>query len=123
MLNEDNGYWRQFGYGIVSCYRLDLDRAGGFNLNIHGWGKEDVDLFEKFIQLSQKDPQFEVFRAADPGLVHIYHEIHCNPGLEPAQLNMCLGSQKSSIAGQRKLSRMVLSLLTSNASSESYIER
>lgn len=44
----DVGYWRNFGFGIVSMYKSDLELVGGFDISIQGWGKEDVDLYIKF---------------------------------------------------------------------------
>lgn len=46
-ITPDSGYWRQYGFGIASAYRMDVDAAGGFNTAIRGWGKEDVDLFDR----------------------------------------------------------------------------
>ena len=116
VFSEDNGYWRQFGYGIISCHRSDFDAIGGFNLDIKGWGKEDVDLFEKFLHHSQQNPQFEIFRGANPGIVHIFHDIECDDSLDPAQLIMCLGSRAASISGQRALASLYLSRLQLNRS-------
>ncbi|OQV14696.1 Chondroitin sulfate synthase 1 [Hypsibius exemplaris] len=107
-LTEDNGYWRQFGYGIASMYRADFDAVGGFDLNITGWGKEDVDLFERFIKHGEGDTRFTVFRAVDPGLVHIYHPIICDAALSDAQLVMCLGTRAASVSGGRTLARSLL---------------
>jgi len=48
------GYFRHFGFGLVSLYKSDLDIVGGLATNIHGWGLEDVDLVrecEKMIGL------------------------------------------------------------------------
>ena len=36
-----------FGYGMASMYNSDLRSLGGFDKSIKGWGKEDVDLFDK----------------------------------------------------------------------------
>lgn len=47
LVTRDSGYWRQFGFGIASAYRSDVEAAGGFNTAIRGWGKEDVDLFDR----------------------------------------------------------------------------
>ncbi|CAD5207139.1 unnamed protein product [Bursaphelenchus okinawaensis] len=91
---RQRGYFRHFGYGLVSIYRSDFVRVGGFNLTIRGWGMEDVDLFEKVIA----SPTLRVFRAPDPGLVHVFHDIHCPPDIPAAQHHMCLGSQAASMA-------------------------
>ncbi|KAI1704671.1 chondroitin n-acetylgalactosaminyltransferase domain-containing protein [Ditylenchus destructor] len=44
---DSRGYFRHFGFGLVSIFKSDFDQVGGFNLTINGWGLEDVDLFEK----------------------------------------------------------------------------
>lgn len=100
--STDMGYWRSFGYGIVSLYGSDLSAVGGFNTSIQGWGKEDVDLYSKFC-----DSNFTVFRAVDPHLVHAFHPIACDAHLEEAQFQMCLGSRASSFASVNKLANIV----------------
>lgn len=37
----------------MTCqYRSDYLRVGGFDLNIEGWGSEDLGLYEKLLQQS-----------------------------------------------------------------------
>ncbi len=98
----DNGYWRQFGFGIVAVYGSDLKRVGGFDTSIVGWGKEDVDLYEKFIRSNMT-----VFRSVDPGLIHIFHKIECDASLAAEQMIMCMGSKATSIASQRVLANLI----------------
>lgn len=100
--NSETGYWRQFGFGIVAAYNSDLRRVGGFDTSIIGWGKEDVDLYEKFVKSN-----ITVFRSVDPGLVHVFHKIKCDPNLPPEQSTMCLGSKSTSIASQRTLANII----------------
>lgn len=102
VFDKQGGYWRNFGYGIVSLLNSDLRRAGGFDLNIKGWGKEDVALVDKFIFYN-----VSVFRSVDIGLVHIFHSIVCDPNLDPAQYQMCLGSKAASYASTEKLANFV----------------
>jgi len=96
------GCWREFGYGVVAVYNADFVDAGGFDPGVHGWGREDVDLVERLLLHN-----VSVFRAADPGLVHIFHAKHCDPGLDPAQYRMCLGSKSASFASLKTLSDLV----------------
>ena len=96
------GCWRQFGYGIVALYNADFADAGGFDLDIRGWGREDVDLVERLLARN-----ISVFRAVDPGLVHVFHSKHCDPGLDAAQYQMCLGSKASSFASLGTLSNYI----------------
>lgn len=98
----DTGYWRNFGFGILATYNSDLKRVGGFNKSIVGWGKEDVDLYEKFIK-----SELTIFRTVDPGLVHVFHRIECDPGLNDEQMLMCIGSKATSIASQRVLADLI----------------
>jgi len=98
----NSGYWRSFGFGILSTYNSDLHRVGGFDKSIVGWGKEDVDLYEKFIRSNLTN-----FRAVDPGLVHIFHKIECDSKLNEEQMIMCIGSKSTSIASQQLLSNLV----------------
>ena len=96
------GCWRQFGYGIVAVYNADFIDAGGFNLDIHGWGQEDVDLVDRLLARN-----LSLFRAVDPGLMHVFHAKHCDARLDAAQYQMCLGSKASSFASLETLSNYV----------------
>ena len=99
-IDDDRGYWRFYGFGIASLYRSDLKQVGGMNLSIHGWGKEDVDLFDRVIRSN-----LTVFRAADPGLIHVFHPIECDVHLETKQRTMCQGSLANTYASQRRLAQ------------------
>lgn len=100
-LDPDVGYWRYYGFGIASMFRSDLRSVGGFNLTIRGWGNEDVDLFDRLVR-----SDLIVFRAPDPGLVHVHHAIHCDVSLEPKQLEMCHGTRVNSFASQQRLAQL-----------------
>lgn len=106
IVDRDSGYWRQFGYGIVSVYKSDLKAAGGFDTGIHGWGKEDVDLFEKFVSMAAN---FSVFRAVDPELVHVFHIVDCDPKLDDVQLSMCKGSRADTYGSVPRLAQYIYS--------------
>ncbi|ELT93724.1 hypothetical protein CAPTEDRAFT_42376, partial [Capitella teleta] len=101
--DDDGGYWRQFGFGIAAMYNSDFKAVHGFDVSIEGWGKEDVDLYERFLAQN-----VTVFRAVDPGLVHNFHRIVCDPGLDAAQYQMCLGSKAATLASARRLGEVVL---------------
>ena len=103
-IDQDSGYWRMFGFGIVSVYKSDLKLVGGFNTGIRGWGKEDVDLFEKFVSIPSN---ISVFRAADPHLVHVFHIVDCDPKLEEVQLTMCKGSRADTFGSVPQLARYI----------------
>ena len=103
--SSDMGYWRQFGYGIAAMYRSDLDRVGGYDTSIQGWGKEDVDLFQKIVESN-----LTIFRSVDVGMVHAFHLIHCDVNLVPAQFQMCVGSKATCLGSQRQLAEMVFGM-------------
>ncbi|KAK2727778.1 hypothetical protein QYM36_008312 [Artemia franciscana] len=102
LISESSGYWRFFGYGIVSLYRCDLKFIGGYDTSITGWGKEDVDLFDKAVKSN-----LTVFRSADPGLTHVFHKVECDNGLELKQREMCLNSKANTYVGQRVLAQFL----------------
>lgn len=101
-INEISGHWRQYGFGIVSLYKRDYRAVGGLDLSIQGWGKEDVEFFEKAVK-----SDLDVFRAADRHLVHVYHEVECNRELSSLQLSMCIGSKTDTYAGVDTLADMI----------------
>ena len=103
-INDQNGFWRLFGYGITSMFKVDFERVGGFNISIQGWGLEDVYLFEKFV----KCRDIEIFRSADPDLIHVYHDIDCDKNLSTKQYEMCLGTKASSLGSLKYLEDILL---------------
>lgn len=101
-VTEVAGYWRQFGFGIVSLYKKDYDVVGGFDLSIRGWGKEDVIFFEKVVK-----SKIEIFRAADRNLIHVFHDVECGKELSAAQLSMCMGTKADTYAGLETLAKII----------------
>ncbi|XP_044262489.1 chondroitin sulfate synthase 1 isoform X2 [Tribolium madens] len=97
-IDEESGFWRQFGFGIVSLYKSDYRKLGGLNLHISGWGFEDVAFYDTAIQ-----SELRIVRSTDPGLVHIYHPIKCDINLDTNQRNMCLGTQANMLGGRKRL--------------------
>lgn len=106
LINADTGYWRQFGFGIASLYKKDFKKVGGFDTSIRGWGKEDVDLYDKFIQFASN---LTIFRSVDPNLVHVFHIVDCDPNLEPTQLKMCKGTRKDTYGSVHQLAQFIYS--------------
>ncbi|XP_017893539.1 chondroitin sulfate synthase 1 [Ceratina calcarata] len=102
IINEKTGYWRQFGFGIVSLYKQDYKSVGGFDLLIQGWGKEDVDFYEKVIKSNVR-----IFRAADKNLIHVYHDVECSRDLSRTQWSMCMGTKADTYASIETLSNMI----------------
>jgi len=126
---NDRGFFRQFGYGIVSIFRSDVlnSEVNGFNTDIKGWGLEDVRFLEKIIgsNLNQRQKLLDIadgkssrdsdevynlrlLRVPDPSLVHVYHPIVCEKDLEPAQYRMCLGTKANTLGSFRKVEAMVI---------------
>ncbi|KRT81558.1 hypothetical protein AMK59_5844, partial [Oryctes borbonicus] len=104
LLNEDNGSWRQFGFGIVSLYKSDFVRLGGFNTSIKGWGMEDVAFFDEVVK-----SDIHLVRCVDPGLIHIYHPAACIGDYSDAlQQKMCRGSQASTFGSLKDVQKYYL---------------
>lgn len=103
-LFDDNvGYWRHSGFGILAVYNEDFLKVGGFDLDLIGWGLEDVRLFERFIAHN-----VTVFRAPDVGFVHVFHETVCDSNTVAKQrYEMCLGAKRSSLASAKVLASYV----------------
>ncbi|CAN9504722.1 unnamed protein product [Ophioblennius macclurei] len=103
VLTKKSGFWRDYGFGIACIFKSDLQRTGGFDTSILGWGLEDVDLFTKVINSGLK-----VVRSQEPGIVHVYHPVHCNASLEQKQQKMCVGSRASTFASAMQLAELWL---------------
>lgn len=121
-LSYDRGYFRQFGYGICAIFKTDIlhPDINGFNDDITGWGLEDVKFLEKILKLRPrpivsflKGPTesdhdnttvplyLSIFRAPDPTLVHIYHDIYCDKSLSESQFTMCLGTKANTLGSYK----------------------
>lgn len=102
--SKDAGFWRKYAFGITCQYRSDFESVGGLDTTIQGWGMEDVDLYDRFV-LSDKHT---VFRAPDPGIVHIYHPVTCDSKLTEKQLKMCYASKGQTYGSQRKIYEVLM---------------
>ncbi|XP_011501671.1 PREDICTED: chondroitin sulfate synthase 1 [Ceratosolen solmsi marchali] len=102
IISDVNGFWRLFGFGIVAIYKSDYDAMGGFDLSIEGWGKEDVDLFEKAVQ-----SELHIFRSSDLDLIHVFHGINCDKSLKEHQLIMCKGTRADTYASTQQLASLI----------------
>ncbi|EDW00448.1 GH11859 [Drosophila grimshawi] len=128
-IDDENGYFRQFGFGICAIYKSDIldDDINGFDKDITGWGLEDVKFLEKIVRVGTRQHGFlsntaevpldyneaaeqwrrlSVFRAPDPTLVHIYHDISCDVQLDAPQYNMCLGTKANSLGSTRLMEQL-----------------
>ncbi|XP_023669690.2 chondroitin sulfate synthase 1 [Paramormyrops kingsleyae] len=103
VFTSKTGLWRHYGFGIACLHKGDLVTVGGFNISIQGWGLEDVDLFNKFVESGIRP-----FRSTDTGIVHVHHPVICDPNLDPKQYKMCLGSKASSHGSALQLAELWL---------------
>ncbi|KAJ8977289.1 hypothetical protein NQ317_015574 [Molorchus minor] len=100
-INEENGFWRQFGFGIVSLYKSDYLNLGGFNLMINGWGYEDVTFYDNAVK-----SELKIIRSVDPGLIHVFHSVKCDESLDFEQKSMCIGTKASTLGSVGQLQRI-----------------
>ena len=91
------GLFSIYGFGNLAVRKRDLDRAGGWQTNNYEWGLEDVNLFQRFVNLSA---ECYVFRSVEPGLKHYYHEKVCNKIKDPTRKTMCFNAEFNLIGSQ-----------------------
>lgn len=72
--------------------------VGGFDIDIKGWGGEDVHLYRKYVHSN-----LLVVRAPSRGLFHLWHEKHCADELPPDQYRMCMQSKAMNEASHGQL--------------------
>ncbi|XP_026918387.1 chondroitin sulfate N-acetylgalactosaminyltransferase 2 isoform X1 [Acinonyx jubatus] len=75
---------------------------GGFDMEVKGWGGEDVHLYRKYLH-----GDLIVIRTPVPGLFHLWHEKRCADELTPEQYRMCIQSKAMNEASHSHLGMLV----------------
>lgn len=76
--------------------------AGGFDLEVKGWGVEDVHLYRKYLR-----SDLIVIRTPVSSLFHLWHEKQCADELTPEQYRMCIQSKAMNEASHSHLGMLV----------------
>lgn len=92
-------------FSSCPCAQITISAAvfiGGFDLEVKGWGGEDVHLYRKYLH-----GELMVIRTPVPGLFHLWHEKHCADELTPEQYRMCIQSKAMNEASHSHLGMLV----------------
>lgn len=104
LISRHRGHWAHYSYGMVCLYAGDYQKTGGFDVSMHGWGEEDIDLLNKVLKSG-----LEVFRAPDPGLIHNWHRKVCDKAKisQGPAYEHCLQSKGENLADRIELAQYV----------------
>jgi hypothetical protein len=101
-INRRNGHWFYYSYGMLCIYKSDYTAVGGLDIEIEGWGLEDVLLYEAILKA-----KLEVLKVPDPALTHRWHESRCPDTLTTQQHSDCLGSLYEGVADKKELAQYI----------------
>ena len=101
-INRKNGHWFYYSYGMLCIFRSDYMAVGGLDIQIEGWGLEDVLLYKAIL-----NAKLEVLKVPDPALTHRWHESHCPSSLPSKQHSDCLGSLYEGVADKKELAQYI----------------
>ena len=101
-INRQSGHWFYYSYGMLCIYKSDYTAVGGLDIQIEGWGLEDVMLYDAILKA-----KLEVLKAPDPSLIHRWHESRCPESLSPKQHSDCLGSLYEGVADKKELAQYI----------------
>jgi hypothetical protein len=101
-INRKNGHWFYYSYGMLCIYKSDYTAVGGLDIQIEGWGLEDVLLYEAVLKA-----KLEVLKVPDPALTHRWHESRCPESLTKKQHSDCLGSLYEGVADKKELAQYI----------------
>ncbi|UJR22100.1 hypothetical protein I4U23_025166 [Adineta vaga] len=96
-VEKDEGLFSIYGFGNVAVRKGDLDRIGGWEINNHEWGNEDVNLFQRFVNQSA---ECSIFRSVEPGLRHYYHKKMCQGIQNLNRQKMCFDAEANLLGSQ-----------------------
>lgn len=104
VLSRHNGHWAHYSFGMVCIYAADYQKTKGFDRSMKGWGEEDVDFLNRVMGQG-----LEIFRAPDPGLIHLWHRKVCNQDgvVSLDAYKHCLQSKAENLADRIELAQYV----------------
>ena len=83
-ISEDNGFWRIYSYGMISIFNHDYRETSGFQLDLKGWGLEDLRFAETVLAA-----KYAFVRAFEPALYHPFHTKYCKGVVDEQYKGWC----------------------------------
>ena len=102
-ITSDNGFFLRYNYQVISLYRSDYAKSGGFRRSKGSTMSEDSQLIENILKTD-----IYLMRALEPYLIRLYRPRNCSVLQSKSKRESCMKSVADSIGSKKVLGTYLL---------------